>query len=85
MFNENYLTKNQISNYEKDGFIIIKNIFKPWIKNLRIGFNKVLANPGIYARENISPNISGRFFEDYCNWQRISEFKKCIEKSPEQK
>ena len=24
----------------------------------------------------------GRFFEDYCNWERIGEFKDCIFNSP---
>ena len=49
---------------------------------LRKGFDKVLANPGPHARENVKTKEQGRFFEDYCNWQRISEFKKCAEESP---
>ena len=67
--------------YQKQGAILIKNIFKPWIDLLRDGFEKVLNKPGPHARENVT-NKEGRFFEDYCNWQRIYEFKKFAEESP---
>ena len=76
-----YLTNEEINFYQKQGALIIKNVFKPWINILREGFEKVLKEPGPHARENIK-NEEGRFFEDYCNWQRISEFKKFAEESP---
>ena len=76
-----YLTNEEINFYQKQGALIIKNTFKPWINTLREGFEKVLKEPGPHARENVK-NEKGRFFEDYCNWQRISEFKKFAEESP---
>ena len=76
------LTTEQVENYEKDGAIVIKDIFKPWINLLRKGFQDVLNNPGPHARENTDINENGRFFEDYCNWKRIPEFEKCIKESP---
>ncbi len=76
-----YLNKEEINLYKKQGAIVIKNIFKPWIDLLRIGFEKVLKEPGPHARENVK-NEEGRFFEDYCNWQRIKEFKNFAEESP---
>ena len=63
MFQQNYLKKNQINEYKNNGFIIIRNIFKPWIKTLKLGFKKVLENPGIHARENVNSNFSGRFLK----------------------
>ena len=72
-----YLSKKQIEDYENFGVIIIKDVFKDWIEPLRLGFQKVLNNPSKHGRENVTDN-KGRFFEDYCNWQRISEFKDCI-------
>ena len=76
---ENYLIKEQIASYKRDGVIIVRDLFKPWINSLRIGFEKVLKNSGPHARENVSSEDTGRFFEDYCNWQHIPEFKNCIE------
>ena len=76
-----HLSDLEIDSYQNQGAILIKNIFNPWIDLLRAGFEKVLKDPGPHSRENVK-NEEGRFFEDYCNWQRISEFKKCIERSP---
>ncbi len=76
-----YLSKEEIDFYKNQGAIVIKNVFNSWIDLLRIGFEKVLKEPGTHARENVK-NEEGRFFEDYCNWQRIPEFKNFAEESP---
>ena len=76
-----FLSEKQIKDYQTDGVIIIKDIFKDWIEPLRKGFQKVLDNPSKHGRENVNDN-NGRFFEDYCNWERIKEFKDCIFNSP---
>ena len=76
-----YLSNDEIDFFKSQGAIVIKNIFSPWIDLLRKGFEKVLKEPGPHARENVK-NEEGRFFEDYCNWQRITEFKKFAEESP---
>ena len=75
------LSKKQIEDYQNFGVIIIKDFFKEWIEPLRAGFEKVLDNPSKHGRENVTDN-KGSFFEDYCNWQRIEEFKDCIFNSP---
>ena len=76
-----HLSKKQIKDYENFGVIIIKDAFKDWVEPLRAGFQKVLDNPSKHGRENINID-KGRFFEDYCNWERIKEFKDCIFNSP---
>ena len=76
-----HLSKKQIEDYENLGAIVVKDIFKDWVEPLRIGFKKVLDNPSKHGRENVSDG-KGRFFEDYCNWERIKEFKDCIFNSP---
>jgi len=76
-----YLSSEEIDSYKNQGVIVIKNVFSPWIDLLRTGFEKVLKEPGPHARENVK-NEEGRFFEDYCNWQRITEFKKFADESP---
>ena len=76
------LSDKQISNYKNDGVILIENVFTPWVEKLQIGFEKVIKNPGPHARENVSKEKKGRFFEDYCNWERIEEFRDFILNSP---
>ena len=36
-----FLSKKQIKDYQKDGVLIVKDIFKDWIEPLRNGFQKV--------------------------------------------
>ena len=60
------LIDKQIEDYQNDGVIIIKDVFKEWIEPLRKGFQKVLNSPSKHGRENVTDD-SGRFFEDYCN------------------
>ena len=76
-----HLSEKQIKDYQADGVIVVKDVFKDWIEPLRKGFQKVLDNPSKHGRENVNDN-NGRFFEDYCNWERIEEFKNCIFNSP---
>tara|TARA_B100001109_G_scaffold170744_1_gene139449 strand:- start:319 stop:1107 length:789 start_codon:yes stop_codon:yes gene_type:complete len=76
-----FLSKKQIFDYQNNGVIIIKDVFKDWIEPLRKGFQKVLDQPSKHGRENTEEK-NGRFFEDYCNWERIDEFKDCIFNSP---
>ena len=58
-----FLSDKQIKDYQDDGVIIIKEIFKDWIEPLRKGFQKVLENPSQHGRENVDDK-EGRFFED---------------------
>ena len=75
------LSEEQIKDYQNDGVIIIRDEFKDWIEPLRKGFQKVLDHPSKHGRENVTDD-NGSFFEDYCNWERIEEFKDCIFNSP---
>ena len=69
-----HLTDKHIKDYKNFGVIIIKDVLKDWIEPLRVGSRKVLDNLSTHGRENINDD-KGIFFEDYCNWQRINEFK----------
>ena len=77
-----FLTINQIKDYQNFGVIIVKDVFKNWLEPLRVGFQKVLDKPSKHGRENINDENNGRFFEDYCNWERVAEFKNCVFNSP---
>lgn len=76
-----WLTEAQKAAYDRDGAIVVKGVFEPWIEVLRAGFEKVLNDPSEHGRENVTGNGGGRFFEDYCNWQRVPQFQQWIEQS----
>ena len=79
---KNYLNEFQINEYKNEGVIILRGLFDDWIDKLQSGFEKVINNPSEHGRENVKEKNNGSFFEDYCNWQRIPEFKDFIENSP---
>jgi len=67
------LTQAHIDTYQRDGVVLIKGLFADWIEPLRDGVAENMAKPGTYAAENLQDGEAGRFFDDYCNWQRIKE------------
>jgi ectoine hydroxylase-related dioxygenase (phytanoyl-CoA dioxygenase family) len=76
------LTQDQIDQYQRDGVTIVRGLFADQVDLLRQGVERNMAEPGPYASENFKPGESGRFFDDYCNWQRIPEFEQAIRESP---
>ena len=76
------VTDQNIEDYQRDGVVLIKGLFQPWIEELRAGIKRNMDEPGPYASENLKPGDSGRFFDDYCNWERIPEFVEVVRKSP---
>ncbi|QGG79772.1 hypothetical protein GH975_03975 [Litorivicinus lipolyticus] len=40
-----------------------------------------LTQPGPYAAENLNAGEAGRFFDDYCNWQRIQKLEQFMQHS----
>lgn len=75
------ITQEQIDTYQRDGVLVLRGVFADWVERLRDGFAQNLAEPGPFAIENVRPGESGRFFEDYCNWQRIAPFDAFIRQS----
>ncbi|WP_299599905.1 phytanoyl-CoA dioxygenase family protein [uncultured Tateyamaria sp.] len=75
------LTHSDITAYQRDGVVLIRGLFAPFVETLRAGVARNMEEPGPYAAENLKKGEEGRFFDDYCNWTRIPEFKEVIHAS----
>jgi ectoine hydroxylase-related dioxygenase (phytanoyl-CoA dioxygenase family) len=75
------VTQETIDAYHADGVVLIKGLFANWVDHLRAGVERNMAQPGPYGAENLKPGEGGRFFDDYCHWNRIPEFEDVIRKS----
>ena len=75
------VTQEMIDTYQRDGVVLIKGLFADWVEVLRAGIDRNMAEPGPHAAENLKPGEGGRFFDDYCNWERIPEFAQVIRQS----
>ena len=62
--------------YQRDGVVHLPSAFPEWVDALRAGLDRNIASPDAYAypSDNVGGNEPGRFFESYCNWQRIPEY-----------
>ncbi|MGG9998864.1 phytanoyl-CoA dioxygenase family protein [Pseudovibrio ascidiaceicola] len=76
------ITQDHIDTYQREGVVLIKGLFKDHVDLIRAGIERNMAEPGEYAAENLKEGEGGRFFDDYCNWQRIPEFVEVVNNSP---
>ncbi|MEO1640373.1 MAG: phytanoyl-CoA dioxygenase family protein [Pseudomonadota bacterium] len=75
------ITQDHIATYQCDGVVLIKGLWADWVGALREGVATNIAEPGPYAAENLKEGEGGRFFDDYCNWQRIGPFEEVARNS----
>lgn len=68
------VTPDQIDTYQRDGVVLLPGLFAQHVDTLRRGVARNIDSPGPYASENHKAGETGRFFDDYCNWERIPEF-----------
>ncbi|MFJ1254774.1 phytanoyl-CoA dioxygenase family protein [Cupriavidus sp. CuC1] len=76
-----HITTADIETFQRDGALVLRGAFADWVTPLREGFEQNLAQPGPFAIENVGNGERGRFFEDYCNWERIQPFADFIRRS----
>ncbi|MEC9415385.1 MAG: phytanoyl-CoA dioxygenase family protein [Pseudomonadota bacterium] len=76
-----YISRKQILDFQRNGAVMIPGLFSSWVETIKKGINFNIKNPSQYAAENTKNGENGRFFDDYCNWQRIPEFEEIIKKS----
>lgn len=76
------ITQDDIETYQREGVVLVRGLFRDHVETLRAGIERNMNEPGPYAAENLKPGEGGRFFDDYCNWDRIPEFEAVIRNSP---
>ena len=76
------ISANHVDAYRHGGAVLIKGLFAEYVDLIREGIELNMLSPGPYAAENLKPGEPGRFFDDYCNWQRIDQFRDVIYHSP---
>jgi ectoine hydroxylase-related dioxygenase (phytanoyl-CoA dioxygenase family) len=67
-----------IESFHRDGACLIKGAFKEWVDTLRTGIARNMAEPSADVKIYTGENGGGRFFGDYCNWDRIPEYRNFI-------
>ncbi len=76
------LNAETIAEFQSDGVTVLRGVFAEWVDTLRRGVDFNIANPGPDGRFYTGDHGAGRFMTDYCNWQRIPEYRDFIFNSP---
>jgi ectoine hydroxylase-related dioxygenase (phytanoyl-CoA dioxygenase family) len=65
-----------IEEFRTDGCTVVRGLFTPdEVATIAAGIERNLADPGPLFGVASSPDDPGRFVEDFCNWQRIEEYR----------
>lgn len=76
------IDKSEIDAYARDGAVVLRGVFSDWVDLIAQGIDQNMREPGPYAAENTTDADTGRFFDDYCNWERIPAFVRVVRESP---
>lgn len=76
------LSTSTISDFRRDGAVVIRGVLSSAeLATLTRGIETNLASPGPLAAVASGDDDPGRFFEDFCCWQRIDEYKAILRDS----
>ena len=68
-----------IKDYNNNGVVVLRNVVsQKWITILKRGLKKNFLNPSKYKCVYEKNNKKELFYDDYCNWKKIEEYKKFI-------
>lgn len=76
------MNQTDIDVYRADGVTLLRGVFADWVEPLRAGVERNMKEPGPFERTYRPTDGSSPFFQDYCNWQRIAEFRDFVTNSP---
>lgn len=69
--------------YAQEGAVCLRGLFAAeWLELLARGVERNLAEPGPFAKRYSPEGAPGLFFGDYCNWDRIAEYREFLFRSP---
>lgn len=64
-----------IGGYQREGVVVLQNLISTdALQTLTEGVEVNMSSPGPWANEYTPAGSTGRFFDDYVNWQRIRQF-----------
>jgi ectoine hydroxylase-related dioxygenase (phytanoyl-CoA dioxygenase family) len=79
---EEQVSQQTIDDYQRDGAVVLRGPFRDWVATLRAGIERNMNDPGPDVKIYQGKDGGGRFFGDYCNWDRIPEYRSFIFGSP---
>lgn len=77
------ISDDLVAAFARDGAVCVRGLFSAAdLALLEQGIEENLARPSANALVASRDDDPGRFFEDFCNWQRIAAYRRFLETSP---
>ncbi len=77
------ISQSQIDEFQNNGAICLRGAFgQKWLDLLAIGIENNRKDPGPFACQYTPEDRDGDFYDDYCNWNRIPEYRDFLMNSP---
>ena len=71
-----FIDKASIDAFHEHGATVVRGLFTPEeVSTIERGIEKNLADPSPMFKVASQPEDPGRFVEDFCNWNRIDEYR----------
>ena len=70
-----------VDEFQRRGALLLRGAFREWVEPLRAGVAAVMAAPSPFERTVRPADGSPPFFQDYCNWDRVEEFRRFVYES----
>lgn len=75
------MISDAVAAYQRDGVVLLRQVFSRWVGRLRQGVADLMASPGPFERTVRPADGSAPFFQDLCNWDRIPQFRDFVYRS----
>ena len=72
------LAPETIESFRSNGACVLRGVFAAWVRTLQDGIARNLAAPSADVKIYQGKDGAGRFVGDYCNWDRIPEYRDFI-------
>ncbi len=77
------ISETVVDEFERLGAVCLRGLFEQsWLDELAVGLDKNFADPGPDHSVYTEQGKPGGFYDDYCNWQRIDEYRDFVLHSP---
>lgn len=76
------VTPREVDVFQTDGVLLLKGAFADWVDALRRGVEANMSAPSWRQRSIRPEDGTAAFFQDFCNWSGIPEYRRFVTESP---
>jgi ectoine hydroxylase-related dioxygenase (phytanoyl-CoA dioxygenase family) len=79
---EPLISEATVSDFERDGAVVLRGVFAPWVEGIREAIAQNQASPSWRERTYHPDDGSAAFFQDFCVWSRFPGYRALVVDSP---